>query len=109
MKKFLVIYYSSQTMQETVADSTIDKNAEMQKWMDWAEKCGSSLVDMGAPLGNAHKMSAENHGPSESSVTGYSILQAESWDEVNSLMQGHPHLAMGECEIEIHEAFNMSM
>ena len=81
-----------------------DMKKGMEPWMAWARKCGSGLVDLGSPLGNAHKMGKDSHGPSKSSVVGYSILQAESWDEVKKMIDGHPHLAWGSgCEIEVHE------
>ena len=63
---------------------------------------------MGAPLGNAHKLSKGNHGPTKSSVNGYSVLQAENWEEVQEMMKEHPHLDWAEgCEIEIHESMPM--
>lgn len=109
MKKFIVIYRAPQSWKEGMKNaSPEDMKKGMEPWMAWAERCGSGLVDMGAPLGNAHKMSKDNHGPSESDVVGYSILQAESWDEVGKMMDGHPHLSWASgCEIDIYESMKM--
>ena len=109
MKKFIVIYHANESAMEEMKKSTPESMKEgMVKWHAWAEKCGSGLVDLGTPLGNAHKISKDNHGPSKSSIVGYSILQAESWDEVRKMMENHPHLGWNAgCEIEIHEEMPM--
>jgi hypothetical protein len=106
MKKFIVIYHAPQSVMESKTNaSPEDREKGMEPWMAWAKKCGSGLVDMGTPLGNAHKMSKDEHGESKSDVVGYSILQAESWDDLKEMMEGHPHLGWGAgCEIEIHES-----
>ena len=104
--KILVLYYSPKSAVEAMSNiKPEDMEGGMKPWMDWAVKCGTGLLDMGTPLANAHKMSKDFHGESESRVTGYSILQAESWDKLKEMMDNHPHMMMGEgCEIEIHES-----
>jgi len=72
----------------------------------WAKKCGSALVDLGSPLGNA--ISISKSSASASDVVGYSILQAESSEEAQKLLDGHPHLGWNKaCEIELHESLPM--
>ena len=44
----------------------------MEPWMAWAERCGDSLVDMGAPLGGGQKLTKSGSTPSDKEVTGYS-------------------------------------
>jgi hypothetical protein len=76
----------------------------MEPWMLWAKKCGDGLIDLGAPLGNAMKVTQSGSSPGDSSVVGYSLLQAESADAAKALLDGHPHLAWNAgCEIELHE------
>lgn len=105
MKKFMVVYHApAEAMKQMVGASDEEMKKGMEPWMAWAKRCGTGLVDMGTPLGNPHKMSKDHHGPSESTIMGYSILQAESWDEVQKMMEGHPHLQWTEaCEIEVYE------
>jgi len=77
----------------------------MEAWMVWAEKCGSGLVDMGTPLGNAQKLTETGSSPSVNNVMGYSVLQAESMEGAKKLLKGHPHLGWGKgCEIEVLES-----
>lgn len=105
MKKFIVLYHAENGAMEGMSEMSPEQQKEgMDMWMKWGEKCGSGLVDMGSPLGNAHSMSKDNHGPSDSDVVGYSILQAESMDDVRNMIEGHPHLMMpGMCSVEVHE------
>lgn len=76
----------------------------MEPWMFWAQKCGNQLVDLGQPLANAHRMSKTEHGPVDSNVAGYSILQGNSMDEIKPLIENHPHLNWVEgAQIEVFE------
>ena len=82
-----------------------DMKKGMEAWMEWAQRCGTGLVDMGTPLANAQRMTRMEVVPSRSTVMGYSVLQAETMDDAKKMMQGHPHLMWGEgCEIELHES-----
>jgi hypothetical protein len=111
MKKFIVIYHAPQSAMEGMKDaSPADMKKGMEPWMAWAKKCGQGLIDLGTPLGNAHKVSKDHHGPSKSDVVGYSILQAETWEELRNMIEGHPHLSWGSgCEIEVHESLPLPM
>ncbi len=107
MKKFIVIYYAPTSAVEEMANaSPEDMKKGMEPWMAWIGKCGDALVDIGSPLGNGVKLLKDGGStPSDSNVTGYSILQAEDMEGAKALLQDHPHLTWGEgCEIEVHES-----
>jgi hypothetical protein len=106
MKKFIVLYFAPQEAAEKMASSTPEDMKEgMKPWMDWAERIGSGLVDMGTPLGNGQKISKAGSSPSDKDVVGYSILQAENIDGAREMLSGHPHLEWTEgCEIEVYES-----
>lgn len=106
MKKFLVIYYSPQGAMEKMKDATPEEMAEgMKPWMDWKEKCGDGMVDMGAPLANGRKVSKDGAEASSVEVSGYSMLQAEDMDGAVEMLKEHPHLEWTEgCRIEVFEA-----
>ena len=90
MKKFIVIYYAPADLMESVKDmSPEEKKKGMEPWMVWAERCGSGLVDLGAPLGNGQKVTKSGSTPSERQVVGYSILQAEDMESAKEMLQGH--------------------
>lgn len=106
MKKYIVIYHAPEAWTKKMKDaSPEDAKKGMESWMAWAKKCGSGLVDMGAPLGGGQKISSTGSTPSKRNVIGYSILQAESMEKAKAMLKEHPHLKWAaECEIEVHEA-----
>lgn len=107
MKKFIVLYHApAKAMQETANSTPEEMKKGMEQWMQWAQKCGDKLVDMGTPLEGGQKLNASGSSePSKKEVVGYSILQANDMNEAKSLLQGHPHLMWrNDCEIEVHES-----
>ena len=110
MKTYLVTYHSPASAMKKMQKATPEEmQAGMAGWMKWAEKCGTQLVEMGAPLGGSVNLKATGGAtPSKRKITGYSILQAESMAAAKKLLKGHPHLAWTKgCEIEVHEAMPM--
>ena len=106
MANFMVIYHAPAGAWEQMQNMTPEEQAEgMKPWMVWAEKCGSGLLDWGAPLGNGQKVTKSGSAPSMADITGYSILQAEGMDAAKKMIEGHPHLDWtAGCEISIYEA-----
>ena len=112
MKKYFVLYHASNEAIEKMqkdwsgqASSPEEQKESMEAWMAWAKKIGTSLLDMGTPLGGGQKITTSGATSSNKNVLGYSILQAESMDEAKELLKGHPHLAWDAgCEIEVHES-----
>jgi hypothetical protein len=110
MKKFIVSYQAPVDATWKTQESTPEEmEAGMKAWMDWAQKCGDNLVDMGTPLGNAVTLGpGGSSASSESKIIGYSILQANSMEEAKDLLKDHPHLDWNaSCEIELHESLAM--
>lgn len=106
MKNFIVLYHAPADLMKQTANTTPEEQAKgMEAWMQWAQKCGDKLVDLGAPLMNGQRLGG--NGQSQSSnkdVVGYSVLQAENMDDAKALLDGHPHMAWdAACSIEVHE------
>ena len=106
MKNFVVLYHAPAEAMEMMKDiSPEEAKKGMEPWMAWAEKSGSGLVDLGAPLGNGQKVTKSGSAPSGGDVAGYSILQAEDMESAKKMLEGHPHLEWTDgCEIEVYEA-----
>lgn len=95
MKQFMILY---------VADGSAEQHFDAMQpeaieamtaaWNDWAQKAGAALVDFGNPT-----MAV---GDTQPGIGGYSFLQAESLEELNTVLVGHPHTAMGG-KIDIYE------
>ena len=95
MSKFMILYRAPATVREQMANATPEQmQAGLEAWRVWATKVGYALVDLGTPLG--HTTHVGPGAASGDSVCGYSILEAGSADEVETLLDGHPHLAMTE-------------
>jgi hypothetical protein len=93
MKKFLVLYHSSASAREQMAQGTPEQmKAGMDMWMAWAGKHKASLVDLGQPVGPGKHLSkpgvVEN---AKETIGGYSIVQAGSLDEAVKAFHEHPH------------------
>jgi hypothetical protein len=78
----------------------------MELWMAWATKVGAALVDLGSPLSGVGTVTSS--GPqaetSRPFVGGFSILEADSVDAANKLLNDHPHFhATGDASIEVLE------
>jgi hypothetical protein len=110
MKKFIVLYHAPvDAMKQTENSSPEEQAKGMELWMQWAQKCGDRLVDLGAPLINGQQLSPDGTSKESSkNVAGYSILQAENIDDAKALLKSHPHLGWNaECTIEVHETMPM--
>ncbi|MBK8340556.1 MAG: hypothetical protein IPK99_11455 [Flavobacteriales bacterium] len=106
MKKFLAIYYAPAEVMQGMANATAAQKEEgMKPWIQWMEKFGKNIEDVGAPVMPAHSINPKGSwGGSSKDVTGYSIVKAESADAAKKLFEGHPHLATAPgCSIEFSE------
>ena len=107
MKKFLVLYHApAESMAQTMNFTPEQQAKGMEAWMQWAQKCGSQLVEMGSPLMNGQQLSADGSvAASHKNVSGYSILEAENLDAAKALLEGHPHISgwNPDATIEVHE------
>ena len=57
MKKFLVLYKAPlASFEQMMKASPEQQKAGMDAWMAWAAKASASVVDLGAPLGKALKV-----------------------------------------------------
>jgi hypothetical protein len=104
MKKFLVLYKASAVSFEQMMKATPEQQkAGMEAWMAWSKKAGSSLVDMGAPLGKTMKVTSSGASPTTNDIGGFGIMQGESKEAVAESLKGHPHFMMGDGWIEVVE------
>ena len=103
MAKYLILYRSTSSVAEQMANATPEQaQAGMEQWMSWAGRVGDAMVDMGAPTDKVGSVGASP--ASDSVVAGYSLLEADSFEALKALLDGHPHLQMGpEAGIDVFE------
>ena len=106
-KKFLIIYHAPIDALAQTANSSPEEMAKgMAMWKTWAKRVGSRLTDLGTPLVNGRRIHSNGStAPSTRDVAGYSLLEADDWDEVADLLLGHPHISgwHPDATIEVHE------
>lgn len=110
MKKFLAIYYSPAEAEAQMETMTPEQIQEVMKpWMDWNERVGTGMIDLGAPLAPGNNLNTSGKwSESQTEVSGYSIVQGESLEAVKELFKNHPHLAWDpRATIAIHECSEM--
>jgi hypothetical protein len=104
MKKFIVLYLSPISASQQMASATPEQaKAGMDAWMSWAKKAGSAVLDLGSPLGGGSSLIKGKVAAGTTQIGGYSILQADSLQAVNALLEGHPHLSQPGFSIEVLE------
>jgi hypothetical protein len=102
MSKFMILYRAEASAREQMANATPEQQqAGVEAWRTWANKVGYAIVDLGSPLGHTTHLGP---GTADSEdVAGYSILEAGSADEVQTILFGHPHLSQPGNSIEVLE------
>jgi hypothetical protein len=102
MSKFMILYRSEASARQQMANATPEQQqAGVEAWRTWANKVGYAIVDLGSPLG--HTTHVGPGAASSDEVAGYSILEAGSADEVETILFGHPHLSTPGNSIEVFE------
>ena len=108
MKKFLVLYRAPLGSFDQMMKATPEQQkAGMDAWRAWGTKASSALVDMGAPLGKALKVTPAGSSATRNDLGGFSIMQAESQEALAELLKGHPHFMMPDGFIEVTELMPM--
>ena len=105
MSKFMILYRAPAGAREQMATATPEQQqAGFDAWRAWAAKVDYAISDLGSPL--AHNSHVGAGAALADEITGYSILDtgaASSSDEVATILDGHPHLAMPGASIEVLE------
>jgi len=100
----MVLYKSSQTAAEQMAQGTPEQREEAMKlWGAWMQKVGDALVDVGAPLAENRTLPAGSLRGDGGHIGGYSILQGDSDADVANILENHPHFHSPNATIEVLE------
>jgi hypothetical protein len=101
MKNFLAIYIGTMEAFEKSGWNSMDKEKRkareqsgMQAWMDWGKAHAAAIVDQGSPLGKTKCASKDGITDIKNSMTGYTIIQAESHAAAAKLFENHPHFSI---------------
>lgn len=105
MNKFILAYHGGKQF-ETKEEGM----AHMEKWKAWMSGLGDAVIDPGMPVGPSKTVSSggvTDDGGSNP-LSGITILQAETIEEVLEMVKACPHVDAGG-SIEVAQAMNMEM
>jgi hypothetical protein len=106
MTKYLLLYRSDVAAMDQMTNATPEQaQAGMDAWMTWAGKAGDAITDMGAPTQQVATIGGSASG--SGLVGGYSLMEADSLDALEGLLDGHPHLMVDGNAIEVLELLAM--
>ena len=99
MAQYMIVYKGDATdMSEMTQD---EMQAVMAKWAEWMQGVGSALADVGTPFGPSSSIVDDGSAGTAVSLTGYSIVEADSMDGARALADGHPFLSEGKGDYAI--------
>jgi hypothetical protein len=80
-------------------------DASHEGWPEWFQRLGERLVDIGSPMADGFVVQADRRtSDAVASLNGYSLIQAESREQVVDALSDHPFLALGaEYRIQVFE------
>jgi hypothetical protein len=108
MAKYMVLYNSSMSASDTMANATPEEmQASMAEWIAWKEEAEKTVgFDFGMPLQAAGRVTTSGLQDSDSNVSGYSTMEGEK-DAVVELLKSHPHLKRPGATIDVLEYLPM--
>jgi hypothetical protein len=65
--------------------------ASIGEWNRWKERTKNAVVDFGSPVKPCDELAAGEITPSQSDVTGFSIIQAENRESAIDVLKAHPN------------------
>jgi hypothetical protein len=102
MSKFMILYRAPASAREQMENATPEqRRAGLEAWRAWASRVDYAIADLGSPL--AHTTHVGPGTASTDGVAGYTILQAGSAEEVETILEGNPHLTMPGASVEVLE------
>ncbi len=101
--KYVLVYRGGGMPEGEAAQAAV-----MQRWGEWFTRLGGAVADPGNPAARSRSISPDGTvGPAGApSISGYSILTADTLDAAVELAKGCPVLASG-ASIEVVEAPDM--
>ena len=110
MKKFLVLYNAPiASFDEMMKNLTPEKGKEQSEvWQKWMDDHKDVFIDIGAPLGKNKRLTSASLNDARNEVGGYSVVKAESAEDVAKIFSGMPMFGMNGAYVEIMECMPMS-
>ena len=104
MSNYIIAYHGGKK-----PESAEEGAKHMAKWKAWVGSLGDAVINPGTPLGKSRIVSSSgvSDQSGSNSLTGFSIVKADSMDAAIEMAKGCPHLEHG--TIDVAEAMDMEM
>lgn len=105
MAKFMLLYNSDMTIRDVMASTNAEQiDLSIKNWLEWREAASKLFkVEFGLPLQPIERVTSKGEIPSETRVTGYTIVEGESKKALMKLLKTHPHLKRPNASIDVLE------
>jgi len=112
MKKFMAIYVADRTeidkyMAKPAEERQKEGKKDMELWNAWMTANAGKLADGGSMFGKTKRITASGAVDAKNELTGYTIVNAESYDDAVALFKDHPYLPWSGAKIEVMECLEM--
>lgn len=109
MKKFIVLYNApSEEMRKIMKSTSLEEQKKnMDEWKAWMKQHSANFIDPGAPAGKNTHVTKDGAEEKPNEVGGYSVMQADSKEELIDVLRGGPHLLMPGSYMEVMELMEM--
>ena len=111
MTKFMVLYNNPLSASDVMANATPEEmKTSMEEWIKWkdAAVAGKTVkIEFGMPLQIVSRILPKGTEESDTQVSGYSIIEADSKDIIEELLKTHPHLKHDGASIDVLEMLSM--
>ena len=101
MTKFMAVFTGSPNSPQGQAWAKLDEKTRnerigqaMQAWHKWANDHASIITDGGGPLGKTKRVTSEGIADTSNTMSGYTIIEADSHDAAAKLFANHPHFSL---------------
>ena len=104
MNKYVLAYYG-----EPHFNSPEEGKKHMGEWGAWVKGLGTAMTDPGVPLKATKTVSSKGvkDGGGSNRLTGYSVVEAASFEDAIAMAKTCPHLNFG--TIDVGEVMEMKM
>ena len=107
MSRYMLIYNGKATDPSQMSPE--DAAKVMDGWRTWMGTVGPALVDVGTPFGQGTSIVDDGSSADAIELSGYSIVEAGTFDEARALAQSHPFLSeeRGNYAVEVYEMLSV--
>ena len=109
MAKYMMVYKGDATDMSDMTEAQVGE--VMAAWGAWIEKVGPALLDVGTPFGPGISIVDNGTMGTAASLTGYSIVEADSMAVAQGLANDHPFLSEGKGNfaVDVYELMPVPM